>query len=171
LVRLGWLGKAALLDSLLSQGVRLNRAAEALFEDPRFAPPQREQELEARAFSVRELGLAEGGTYRNVVERARDLGFIECPLELGAYLRLELADQEDVMGAPPAEQGAPAGAITVASAPLGDEEDTPRGFYLLRREGVAWLRGYWASSDHVWRPQDVLLFCRSPPSQSAPWRS
>lgn len=94
LVRAGGLGRAALRQALRAERVRLNRAAEALFEDPRFEPSAEEQALETRAFAVHELGLARGGTYRDVVERARALGFVECPLELGPHSRLQYRDQE-----------------------------------------------------------------------------
>ena len=53
------------------------------------------------------------------------------------------------------------GAVVVASPPLDERDETPKGFYLRRIHGVLWLRGYWSWAGHVWSPQDVLVFRRS----------
>ena len=41
---------------------------------------------------------------------------------------------------------------------LSDDDEVPKGFYLRRIEGVLWLRGYRAGAEHVWSPDDRLLF-------------
>ena len=92
-VRMGGLGRAALLHALHGHGVLLNRAAEVLFQDPRFVPAAREHFLETHALSGADLGFAEGFTYELLIARARDAGFQECPLELGPHLRMQLPDQ------------------------------------------------------------------------------
>ena len=56
---------------------------------------------------------------------------------------------------------APPGSITVASAPLDDRDDTPKGFYLRRIESTLWLRGYRSWSGHRWSCEDVFAFVRS----------
>jgi hypothetical protein len=53
----------------------------------------------------------------------------------------------------------------VASSPLDDADETPRGFYLRRVEGVPWLRGYRSGPGHVWSPEDLFVFARG---RSAP---
>jgi hypothetical protein len=53
------------------------------------------------------------------------------------------------------------GAITVASAPLDDRYETPKGFYLRHVGGVLRLRGYWSSPDDTFTPHDVFVFARS----------
>jgi hypothetical protein len=160
-VRIGGLERAALLRALRGQGVLFNRAAEILFEDPRFEPAVDERVLEIQASSVAELGFSEGASYRELVLRASERGFRECPLELGAHLRLQYAEQPDAPSTEAAVgQRAPPGSLTVASAALDDTEQGPRGFYLVRRDGRPWLRGYWASREHLWHPEDVLVFCR-----------
>lgn len=161
-VRVGGLDRSALRDALRSRGVMLNRAAEALFDDERFVTSPREHAVEVRALCGAELGLEEGVTYERLVALARDAGLSECPLELAAHLRLTWPDQPEAPPADASAQRAPAGSLTVASAPLDDARDTPRGFYLVRRDGAPWLRGYWASAGHVWDPRDVFVFCRSP---------
>jgi len=46
----------------------------------------------------------------------------------------------------------------VASAPLAQDDETPKGFYLRRIEGVLWLRGYRSWPGHIWSPQDMFVF-------------
>jgi hypothetical protein len=70
-------------------------------------------------------------------------------------------DQREGAAVSTAREGAPPGAITVASSPLDDSDETPKGFYLRRADGVLWLRRYWSSSGHIWSPEDVLVFARA----------
>jgi hypothetical protein len=160
-VSIGGLSKSELLASLRERGVQLNRAAEALFEDPRFTTLGRRQVVEIAAVSVGELGFGEGATYGRLVARALESGLVECPLELGPHLRIQFPNQPDGADGKPMTHGrAPPGSITVASSPLDDSDETPKGFYLRRVDAVAWLRGYWSWPGHVWSPEDVLVFCR-----------
>jgi len=152
--------KLTLLASLRTQGVLLNRAAELLFDDSRFVPLAQPRSVEVIRFSVAALGLSNGATYRQLIARAFDLGFVECPLELAAHLRLQFLKQPEVPSAP-SSGCAPAGSITVTSEPLDDSETTPKGFYLRRFDDALWLRGYWAPVSHHWAPEDELLFARA----------
>ncbi len=160
-VRVGGVGKAELLRALRERGVQLNQAAETLFEDRRFTVLDREQVIEIAAVSVAELGFGEGATHAQIRARALESGLAECPLELGPHLRLQFPDQlEGSAGFPPTRHRAPPGAITVASPSLDDRDETPRGFYLRRINGVLWLRGYWSSSAHICGAEDVFVFSR-----------
>ena len=92
---------------------------------------------------------------------ALESALVECPLELGPHLRMQYLDQpEGGDGSPLTHGRAPAGSITVASFPLDESDETPKGFYLRRVDGVLWLRGYWSWAGHVWGPTDLLLFAR-----------
>jgi len=158
-VRVGGLTKTALLARLREQGVRLNALAEDLFAHPAFRPEPEAREVDVAFVTVAELGFADGATYPQLVARAVESGLVECPLELGPYLRLQCLDQPEVVDAPPRTRpGSPPGSLTVASAPLDDSVETPKGFYLRRVDGEPWLRGYRADSEHVWSPQDALVF-------------
>jgi hypothetical protein len=161
-VRIGEMDKPGLLHALRSAKVQMNRAAEALFEDPRFTASNRPAVVEIAALSVAGLGFGEGATHPQIVARALAAGLTECPLELGPHLRLQFRDQPEVADAtPPARGMAPPGAITVASAPLDDRYETPKGFYLRHVGGVLWLRGYWSSPDDAYNPHDVFVFARA----------
>ena len=103
------------------------------------------QVIEIATVSVAELGFGEGATYGQLIARALESGLAECPLELGPHLRLQFLDQPEGAAGLPATHGrAPPGAITVASSPLDERDETPKGFYLRRIDGVLWLRGYWS---------------------------
>jgi hypothetical protein len=160
-VRVGGMSKSELAKALGEQSVRLNQAAEALFEDRRFTTLKRQQVIQIAALSVADLGLHDGGTFGEFTARALEAGLFECPLEMGPHLRTQFLDQpKGEYGIPRTDGRAPRGSFTVASSPLDDDAATPKGFYLTCVDGVLWLRGYWSSPDHVWSPEDVLVFSR-----------
>jgi hypothetical protein len=75
-----------------------------------------------------------------------------------ASVALQFLNQpEGSAGLPETHHRAPFGAITVASTPLDDCDETPKGFDLRRMDGVLWLRGYWSWPGHIWNPEDVLV--------------
>jgi hypothetical protein len=153
--------KRALLQALREHNVQLNKAAEALFEDHRFSPLTESKVIEIAFVSVADLGFADGATYEQLTARARESGLIECPLELGPQLRLQFLDQpEGSAGFPATQHRAPPGSITVASSPLDERDETPKGFYLRRIDGVLWLRGYWSWPGHIYSPDGVFVFAR-----------
>lgn len=158
-VRIGGLEKSELRLTLLSRGFQLNAAAEALFEDPRFSTSAAPTSIAIVARSVADLGFAEGATYGDLLARAHSRGLAECPLELGPRLRLVYLEQPDGGALSAGVRGrAPPLALTIASAPLDETEETPKGFYLRKAEGVAWLRGYRSWEGHLWSPEDVFIF-------------
>lgn len=158
-VRIGGVAKPELLQRLRESSVQLNRAAGMLFEDDRFVTLGQGQVVEIAVRSVAELGFEQGATYGQLIGRALESGLAECPLELGPHLRMQYRDQpEGSAGQPATQHRAPSGAITVASPALDEHEETPKGFYLRRIDGVLWLRGYWSWPGHVWSPEDLLVF-------------
>jgi len=160
-LRSGGVAKDELLSRLEAAGVRLNEAGRTLFGDPRFTTSPTASRVDGVETSVAALGLADGATFATIVERAAAHGLSLCPLELGPHLRLELVDQEEgFVGQPASQHRAPPGSITLASAPLAEDDETPKGFYLRRIEGVLWLRGYRSWPGHHWSPQDMLFFVR-----------
>jgi hypothetical protein len=159
-LRIGGMAKSNLLAALREQSIQLNEAAEALFADRRFTTSGEERVVAVVARSVAELGFREGATYGEIVRRALDAGLVECPLELGPYLRLKVRDQPDSADGRPLTHGrVPPGSLLVASSPLDASDETPKGFYLRHVDRVLWLRGYWSSLDAILSPGDVLVFC------------
>ena len=160
-LRVGGSSKAELLSELRGAGVSLNELALALFADPRFSTSATSTTVQVVQVSVAALGFPAGATFASCVERAALAGLGMCPLEVGPHLRLALLVQPESERRPAKSGCAPPGAITVASAPLDDEDETPKGFYLRRIEGTLWLRGYRSSGGHRWSPEDVFAFVRS----------
>ena len=160
-VRIGGVSKETLLSRLQAARVQLNEAAQALFADSRFTTQSVSSLVQVVEVTPNALGFPDGATYQEIVERAATRGLLSCPLELAPHLRLQFPDQpEGFIGQPASQHRAPPGSITVASAPIGDAEETPKGFYLRRIEGALWLRGYRSWPGHNWSPQDVLVFSR-----------
>lgn len=160
-VRIGGMSKSEMLRGLREQGVQLNHAADALFEDRRFTTLDRQQLIEIEARSVAELGFDEGATYGELLARALESGLVECPIETGPHLRLQFLDHPDGADGKSMTHGrAPPGSITVASAMLDDTDETPKGFYLRRVADVLWLRGYRSWSGHIWSPEDILVYSK-----------
>ena len=158
-VPVGGVTKPELLLRLARAGVELNDAARALFADPRFVMAEEATLLQCVETDLRELGLRDGGTFARALEAAAYAGLSVAPLELGPQLRLILVDQaEGLVGFPSTQHRAPPGSITIASAPLDEEEETPKGFYLRRMDGKVWLRGYRSWPGHVWDAEDHFVF-------------
>lgn len=159
-VRIGGLSKRELLHSLGKQAVRWNQAAEDLFAHDRFQLSAQEVEVPILVHSLADLGFADGATYPQIMLRAQGQGLQECPLELGPHLRLQYqeATESDQLREISSSGNAPLGSLTVASRPLDENDETPKGFYLRSLDGERWLRGYWADFEHVWSGDDHFVF-------------
>jgi hypothetical protein len=156
-VRVGGLSRAALCDRLAASGVLLNPHAETLLDSAALEPgPARVIVVTAR--SVAELGFGQGATLPAIFAAAPQQGLALCPPDTGPYLRLLLHEQADAPDAVMSSGRAPTGSLTVASAPLVDDDEYPKGFYLRVIEGRRWLRGYRCDDEHVWSPDDRFVF-------------
>ena len=162
-VRIGALSKPALLVALQQNEIALNEAALTLFAHEAFTTAERASTLDTVEVAVADLGFTQGATTGELCERAHQRGLARCPLELGPHLRLQYGEQpEGHVGHPPTRHRAPPGSVTIASAPLDGDDELPKGFYLRRIDGVLWLRGYRASADHRWSPDDRFVFVAAP---------
>jgi hypothetical protein len=160
-VAVGGSSKTVLLARLREHGVQLNAAARMLFAHDRFTTAADRTLVETVELAVGALGCPEGASIDRIYERAAALGLAACPLELGPHLRLQwLAQPEGRSGTESTRHRAPPDSVTIASAALVDDDRVPKGFYLRRLGGVAWLRGYWSDARHVWSPEDRLVFRR-----------
>ncbi|MES2597385.1 MAG: helicase [Verrucomicrobiota bacterium] len=161
-VNVGGIGKSQLLSHLAEAGVELNEYARVLFASDLFTTSPTEQHWMTVEVSVRDLGFTQGASIKELHSRASVLGLLPPPLELAPHLRLQYLDQpEGSWGHPVTQHRAPSGSITIASVPLSEDDEFPKGFYLRRIEGTLWLRGYQCSTDNHWNPDDHLLFCQA----------
>ena len=167
-VRIGGLTKEALLVKLREAEIQMNAYATAFIVDEQFIVSKRSYVVDIEVLSLAGLGLARGGNYSQVLAAAGAAGLQSCPAEVGPRLRLQLLAQlEGRAGDTRAERGAPRGSITVASKPLKDDDDFPKGLYLRRLDGSLWLRGYRSWSGHIWSPDDVFAFAHKAEEEGA----
>lgn len=156
-LRIGGRTRAEILSDLQQAGVHLNAHAETLLAGPEFDAP-REQTLRIVERTVAELGLPHGGVQSQVFAMAQQQGLALCPLTTGPWLRLALLDQATAPDSVLSAGRAPTGALHVASPPVRDDVEHPKGFYLRVVDAVPWLRGYRCDDTYVWPPDQHLAF-------------
>lgn len=160
MIRVGGMSKQELLRELRGRNIQLNNAAQTLFAADRFITTTTVANFETIELTVADLDFPQGATTAQLFAAAAARGLSLCPLELGPHFRLQYLDQsEGFWGHAQTQHQAPPGSITIASAPLTDDDDFPKGFYLRRIKGELWLRAYHAGAEHVWNPKDHFVFC------------
>lgn len=153
----GGLSRQDLAARLQEHGVGLNAHAETLLAHSAFdTRPAERVEIVARA--VHELGLADGGTLPEVFAAAASLGRALCPRDAAPYLRLAWLTQSNSTDSVLSAGRSPQGALKVATAPISDDVEVPKGFYLRVVDGVPWLRGYRCDDEYRFAPDDVFAF-------------
>lgn len=156
-IRVGGLSRAEVVQLLLSNGVLLNRHAETLLAHPAFETPAG-QILRIVERTVDELGFKHGAVQSRIFAAARSQGLELCPLVTGPYLRLAMMDQAKAPDSTLSAGRALSGAIHVASEPLSNDVEDPKGFYLRVLDGRIWLRGYRCDDTYVWEPEQRFVF-------------
>lgn len=161
-VTVGGMTKSELMDELQRNAILMNESGEKLFASDHFTTAETPYSVTTVELTIRDLGFPQGSSIAEIYTRARALGLGLCALELGPHLRLQYLDQpEGYWGNPLRQHQAPSGSITVASQPLTDDDDFPKGFYLRRIKNVLWLRGYRCGPEHIWEPDDHFIFCQT----------
>jgi hypothetical protein len=156
---IGGLTKSELIEALQRNAISMNESAERLFASEQFTTSATRSAITIVELTLRDLDFPQGATIAVSYARATALGLALCPIELGPHLRLQYLDQpEGHWGKPVRRHQAPYGSITIASEPLAEDDDFPKGFYLRCIEGVLWWRGYRSGSEHVWEPDDHFIF-------------
>ena len=156
-VDIGHLSRDELTRQLRAERVLLNEHSHTLLQHPAF-DTIRPHTLQVRTISPAQLGLPEGAVQSVAFAAARDQGLELCPLVTGPYLRLALRDQANAPDSVLSAGRAPTGSVHVASAPVSEDVDYPKGFYLRVVDDQLWLRGYRCDDDYVWPPEQQLAF-------------
>jgi hypothetical protein len=156
-LQVGGRTRAELRGALLAHGVLMNTHAETLLDDPVFdlRDPEVISVTECR---VGDLGLNTGATLHEVFTAALDRGLALCPPDAAPYLRMVMTSQANAPDSVLSAGKSPAGALKVASAPLRDDADYPKGFYLRVVDGRLWLRGYRCDDEYRFDPGDQFAF-------------
>ncbi|NJP39053.1 helicase [Alkalicoccus luteus] len=152
----GGLSKEALMEAFEAGEIHLNTYAVDILEDPLFSFPEVKKNVECWICSLSEIGLTEGGTWPEIVLAAFQRGFTLVALEVAPYVRFSMT--LPTFDSIERNDGAPIGAITIASPRLRANTEVPAGFYISDIEGTKWLRGYVADDLHVWRHSDLFLW-------------
>jgi len=147
-LNVGGLTRDELLAKLASHDINFNNYAEILFDDPKFIIGKEINSLSLVKVTCCDLGFSKPPYYKNIVSVASSMGLRECPLSLGAFLRLEYLDQKE------------GPYLHIASKKTKDDEEYPNGFYLRNNEGKLWLRGYRASHDYEFPLDEEIVFIR-----------
>jgi hypothetical protein len=157
----GGFDKPALLAELARNRIELNESARTILDSDRFVVSNASMLVTGIVVAVRSLQFPDGATTAAIYDRAVEWGLKLCSLEVGPYFRLHYVDQPEGVGQQLVRRHcAPPGSITIASPAPSADDAFPKGFYVRQMEGVLWLRGYRASADHVWHPDDQFLFCQ-----------
>ncbi|WP_028281100.1 hypothetical protein [Arthrobacter sp. H5] len=157
MVRVGGQSRTEVVQALRDVSVQLNARAETLLTHPAFDAP-RDQTLRIVERTAEQLGLEKGAVQSQVFATARTQGLELCPLVTGPYLRLALMDQANAPDSVLSAGRGPTGAIHIASEPVSEDVDYPKGFYIRVVDGQAWLRGYRCDDTYVWAPKQRLAF-------------
>jgi hypothetical protein len=166
-VHAGGQGGSELLEELKRIGVEINELGIRLLSADALNTSRTPCHWVTVELTVRNLGYPQGAATSEIYEKAAKLGLSLCPIELGPHLRLQYLDQpEGSSDQSSSRHGAPRGSITIASEPLEEDDDFPKGFYLRRIKGTLWLRGYRSGPDHVWGPEDHFIFCVASPRRA-----
>ncbi|MGO1200370.1 MAG: hypothetical protein ACTMKY_10790 [Dermabacteraceae bacterium] len=72
-------------------------------------------------------------------------------------MRLALTSQTAAPDSVLSAGRAPRGALHVLSAPLSEDHEYPKGFYLRRVDGVSWLRGYCCDDEYCLPPEAEMV--------------
>ena len=137
--------------------ILLNGYAEMLLDHAVF-DRRDDEEIDIVECSVGDLGLDGSAPLVDVFTAADEQGLTLCPPDTGPYLRLAMTSQANAPDSILSAGRSPAGSIKVASAPLSDDVEFPKGFYLRVVEGQQWLRGYRCDDEYLFSPVDRFAF-------------
>lgn len=126
--------------------MHFNKYAETLLGSSYFQVSENKSLVKLVKVSLSDLEFKEEPFFVDICRAALDKGLSLCPLELGAFLRLEYLEQ-------------PEGTyLTIASKTPNDDREYPNGFYIRNFDGKLWLRGYRSDDDYPWPIDSKFIF-------------
>ena len=135
------------IEALRAAGVRFNRYADALLAN-HVQVAATEHTVHVEVHTVHELGWPDGALIGDLLAAAGARGLGPCTLEVALQLRLAWREHRVWPR------------ITVASGRFDPDEHVPRGFYLRDYAEGSWLRGYVASDDWRYTPDERFALLR-----------
>ncbi|MGR5237807.1 hypothetical protein [Vibrio alfacsensis] len=137
---------ASLLKRLSKNDVKMNLFAQQLLEDGAVHVSRQAEFITVSIKTPFEFGLYFGATLGELIQKAQQCGLSVSPLEVALYLRLQ--DLDLCLGE----------YLTIASSPISEDENYPRGFYIRNLEDGLWLRGFRSSVDFAFPPSTKFVF-------------
>ncbi|MCC6639266.1 hypothetical protein IT409_01760 [Candidatus Falkowbacteria bacterium] len=135
--------KVQLETSFKDKKIYITSHAQDMLNSKDFATSAKPEQLNLVKLSVKDLGFPNGATYKEICDKANELGLDLCPAEVGPHLRLQ--DDTQSMG----------DYYNIAMKPISDRDGGPNIFRLFQVGDDLWLH-----SDHG-RP-DVRYYADDP---------
>lgn len=148
----GGLSKEDLLQNLKNNNIGINEFALQIINHKAFTISSTRNKLQTVEISIVDSGFSNGATNEEVYQKAKEFGLKCCPPELGLHMRLQYIDFDQSIDPPTGNWQ------NIAMEKLSEDPSFPNGFYLRRREDGFWIRGYRASSEYLWGPDDRFIF-------------
>jgi len=134
--------------------ITISSTAQELLDHSDFKISKEKKDLKLVKLSAADLGFSDRVTYKEIIDKGKEMGLDLCPAEVGPLLRL---DYEKLMG-----HDQPKGdSIKVAMNIISDSKGAPRVFNVFRYGyGERYLRDDWARSGNLFDSGSVFLFAR-----------
>jgi hypothetical protein len=122
--------------------------ANNIFGKPGFTVSREAREVELVVAPVAELGWKDGATWKDIYQRAEELGLALCPAEAGPQLRLQYQKQ-------PKNEW-----LVIAMKPIADSDNTLSVFSVRHDERRLWLSANHGYPGYLWSGSCRLVFLR-----------
>ena len=107
-----------------------------------------EESLDLTFLSVADLGFPNGATYKEICDRAQELGLRLCPAEVGPQFRLQCIEQPEE------------GQLRIAMEQIQGSSGKPELFYLGCYGDGIWLDSTCGSPGNRWNSDIRFVFCK-----------
>jgi len=146
IIKLGTHKSAGALGKAVSRGSEISDGASDLMTKVTVAETR--CEIELYCATVTEIGFPDGAKFADIRARLDDLGFANCPAEVGPQLRRQYRDQP------------PGGWVYVMMDPITDSDGFPKVFSVVRDACGLWLYSKYARPGDFWSGNYRWVFRR-----------
>lgn len=134
--------------AIKAAGMKISDWGNDILGKPAFKVSDTEQDVDLVVATPKELGFSGNATYRDICNKAIELGLELCPAEVGPQLRKQYTDQ-------PKDEW-----LVVAMEPITDSYGDLYVFRVgLGYDGL-WLYAYYGDPDFVWYADSRFVFVR-----------
>lgn len=134
--------------AIKARGMKIGSCANDILGKPAFTVSKTEQEVELVVATPKELGFNGNATYRDICNKAIELGLELCPAEVGPQLRKQYTDQ-------PKD-----GWLVVAMEHITDSDGNLYVFDIEHDRNGLWLSVRYGHPGIVWYADNRFVFVR-----------